>query len=350
MNSLPMNIFRAYILGGRLWPQKRWSITVFQLDALANVEPWNPFNERSLNAFYMQRPSINQMHIIRKIMDEDHRQAGLTYLVIDDERIRNDYEKSIVALHSTVNAWAHDCACSNIGELSLTQRREYAHRISLVVQACADGGTNVLWQFSCKKNMPYIPDFISGDMDSITDESRSYYSRFNVPIILTSDQAETDFTKCVKLMIERFSPNKLDFIYVFSTLGGRFDQSMGLINTLHLHRDTIALYLISDKDITFLLRPGFNYLHIKSNLLGEYCSLLPFSGSTRAVTHHLKWNITIDTELNFYSLISSSNTYDDQWLQDCNTDYVDILVENYLIWSMTYIAKVNQVNNVINSS
>ncbi|CAF1522478.1 unnamed protein product, partial [Didymodactylos carnosus] len=88
--------------------------------------------------------------------------------------------------------------------------------------------------------------------------------------------------------------------------------------------------------ITFLLKPGHNHIHIKSSLRGDYCSLLPIAESTNVITNGLKWNLNNDTELNFHSLISSSNTYDENLLKSDIIDYVHIYTEKYLVWSMTY--------------
>ncbi|CAF1343453.1 unnamed protein product [Didymodactylos carnosus] len=214
-----------------------------------------------------------------------------------------------------------------------------------IIRGCADGGSNVLREFSEKYfdhqllTDPFMPDYISGDMDSISEKTKIYYSSGNVKFIETINQSETDFTKCVRTMLQQCE--RLDVIYVFSSLCGRFDHAMGNIHTLYLINSLnlnpkLRLYLVTDQDITFLLKSGHNRIHTKSQLRGRECSLLPFAYPTRVRTDGLKWNLNNDTELNFSTLVSTSNTYDER-----NTkDYVEIYCEKPVIYSMTY--KINK--------
>ncbi|CAF0926617.1 unnamed protein product [Didymodactylos carnosus] len=206
------------------------------------------------------------------------------------------------------------------------------------IRGCADGGANMLKDFTFKlvnadEKNHFIPDYISGDMDSITSTTKNYYAKYNVQLIHTPDQNATDFTKCIQIMLERSS---LDVIYIFSTFGGRFDQAMSIIHTLYLF-PTIELYLVTDEDITFVLRPGYNHIHIKSPLRGEYCSLLPIAGPVTSVsTKGLKWNLDGNTTLDFHTLVSSSNAYDEELLKSDVADHVEVCTEKDLVWSMTY--------------
>ncbi|CAF3600404.1 unnamed protein product [Rotaria socialis] len=204
-----------------------------------------------------------------------------------------------------------------------------------IICACADGGSNELREFTLEREKErlgrFTPDFISGDFDSISSDTKQFYEqKFNVPLVVTGDQDATDFTKCLQELQKRINHESLKHIYVFCTFGGRFDQAMSIINTLYLYPD-LHIFLISDCDITFLLKPGLNLIHqIRSPMCGKYCSLIPFNGPLKVVTSGLQWNLNEQMELNFTTLISTSNAY----IED-EDDFVTISTHQSLIWSMT---------------
>lgn len=205
------------------------------------------------------------------------------------------------------------------------------------IRICADGGSNELRKFTQEKKTErygqFTPDFIIGDNDSITRETRQFYeNELKVKIIDDKDdQDSTDFTKCLKELENQMKNPPVQNIYVFCTFAGRFDQAMGIIHTLYRHPQH-NIYLISDQDITFLLKPGLNHIHqIQSSMCGEYCSLIPFAGPLKITTNGLKWNLDQGMELNFNALISTSNTYSVP-----KSDFVTIDTRGPLIWSMTF--------------
>ena len=203
------------------------------------------------------------------------------------------------------------------------------------VRVCADGGSNELQQFIIDKKESrrgcFTPDFIVGDLDSIKPEARNLYElELNVPLIEIKDQDTTDFTKCLQMLMKKQDIGSLQSIYVFCTFAGRFDQAMSIIHTLYQY-PKVDIFLISDQDITFLLKPGLNRVHqIRSPLCGTYCSLIPFTGPIKVVTSGLQWNLSEEMELNHNTLISTSNTYSEP-----RGDLVTIMTPEPLIWSMT---------------
>lgn len=205
------------------------------------------------------------------------------------------------------------------------------------IRACADGGSNELRNFTIEKKnscfQDFTPDFIGGDLDSITPETRQFYEEIlKVPVIEIADQNERDFTKCVRELVKKTDGQPLERIYVLCTFGRRFDQAMGIIHTLYLY-PKLNIFLISEDDITFLLKPGLNRIHqIESPMCDKYCSLIPFAGPVRIITNGLRWNLNEKMELNFHTLISTSNTYSKP-----KNDFVTIDTPESLIWSMTLI-------------
>ena len=126
----------------------------------------------------------------------------------------------------------------------------------------------------------------------------------------------------------------LQHIYVFCTFAGRFDQAISIIHTLYLYPN-LNIFLISDRDVTFLLKPGLNRIHqIRLPVCGKYCSLIPFDGPLQVITNGLQWNLNKQMELNFNTLISTSNAYNEP-----RNDAVTISTPKPLIWSMTIANK-----------
>ncbi|CAF2399811.1 unnamed protein product [Rotaria sp. Silwood2] len=203
------------------------------------------------------------------------------------------------------------------------------------IRACADGGSNILKIYSNEINENFLPDYISGDFDSINQQTYDYYKSIStIEFIKTDDQNLTDFTKCVRVMMEKKS--MLNNLLVFCSLGGRFDQTIGIIHSLYILNDyypNLQIYLITDHDITFLLHANkLNRIHIQSKYKGNICSLLPIGQSAHVQTEGLRWNINKTQELSFTKLVSSSNTY-----ESTTTSYVDVHTDNNIIWTMTYI-------------
>ena len=203
-----------------------------------------------------------------------------------------------------------------------------------ICRACADGGANMLKSFADELHEPFLPNYISGDFDSIHPQTRDYYrSQPDVEFITTQDQNATDFTKCVRVMLEKFPT--MENLLVFCSLGGRFDHTIGIIHTLFLLDDRyprLQTYLFTDHDLSFLLHANRqNRIHIQSKYNGDVCSLLPFGQTAHVQTSGLKWNLNPSQELSFTKLVSSSNSY-----ESTNTTHVDISTDKDIIWTMTY--------------
>ena len=160
-----------------------------------------------------------------------------------------------------------------------------------------------------------------------------YKSIPEIDFIKTQDQNATDFTKCVRVMMEKQST--LNNLLVFCSLGGRFDHTTGIIHSLYILNDNypnLQIYLITEHDITFLLHSNKqNRIDIQSKYNGNICSLLPFGQSAHVETKGLKWNLDKTQELSFTKLVSSSNTY-----ESTTTSHVDVYTDNNIIWTMTY--------------
>uniref|UniRef100_A0A674E1T9 Thiamin pyrophosphokinase 1 n=1 Tax=Salmo trutta TaxID=8032 RepID=A0A674E1T9_SALTR len=157
-----------------------------------------------------------------------------------------------------------------------------------LMRACADGAANHLYDITDGQRDSFLPDYISGDFDSITAEVKAFYTEKKCRLIETADQELTDFTKCLAIMMEEIKRQQL--------------QDMR-------HR-----------------------LGVNTGLEGEWCSLIPIGGPCRTHTTGLKWNLD-NQVLQFGKLVSTSNTYEPV-AQGDQRKPVTVTTDQPLLWSM----------------
>ncbi|XP_073188904.1 thiamine pyrophosphokinase 1 isoform X8 [Lepidochelys kempii] len=126
-----------------------------------------------------------------------------------------------------------------------------------VLRACADGGANRLYDITEGNRESFLPDYISGDFDSIKSEIREYYKVKGCELIETLDQDFTDFTKCLQILQKKIEEKGLQ---------------------------------------------GKHKLHVNTGLESNWCGLIPVGNPCDNVTTTgLKWNLNEMTRTRQYS-------------------------------------------------
>ncbi|TID21053.1 hypothetical protein CANINC_003548 [Pichia inconspicua] len=221
---------------------------------------------------------------------------------------------------------------------------------SSTLRICADGGLDRLNEY----NDSYIPDYVVGDLDSVTNRNLNFYSSIGTNIILQSSQFYMDFTKAVSvakvhLVNKNFLINLPDTIdsvekYVDSIdfpkindslkflilggIGGRFDQTLQIISQVYQNSiidNTIQFALLNSehneiihflkKGINFINYPKFNEnneLEIFGNITTKSkpnlrnVGILPLTSPAIISTNGLKWDV-INWSTSITTKVSSSN-------------------------------------------
>lgn len=173
------------------------------------------------------------------------------------------------------------------------------------IKVFADGGANRVYDKFVDSREKYLPDYVTGDFDSLRDDVREYYENRNVKVVRNPDQYSTDFMKAAKI-IEGKEHHPYD-ILALGAMGGRVDQEFHSIHFLYLaFEKNQTVYLISDESITFLLGVGTSIIRTPRTLLGETCGIIPVGVEAHITTSGFRWDIE-DWPTRFGGQMSTSN-------------------------------------------
>ncbi|MBK7629396.1 MAG: thiamine diphosphokinase [Ignavibacteriales bacterium] len=156
---------------------------------------------------------------------------------------------------------------------------------------CADGGAN-----SAKK-IGITPDFIIGDLDSVSNSTLKYFNKQS-KIIKYKRQNDTDVEKGLKFAITK----KFDEVVLLGVTGDRLDHTICNLGIVIKYFHQIKINLVSEK--SFLI-PAIKSINLKSKI-GETISLYAFNKETKITSTGLKYKLNL-TALPFGIKESTSN-------------------------------------------
>lgn len=137
---------------------------------------------------------------------------------------------------------------------------------------CCDGAVDKLVRLG------YEPDWIIGDMDSISDASRE---RYQERIVAAPDQNRNDLTKAFKLCLERGWRD----IAVTGATGGREDHTLGNLSLLVDFARQLRIVLLSD---TGVFLPLTDSSSVEAEV-GQQISIFSFDPETSIDSTGLKY-------------------------------------------------------------
>ncbi|XP_044743150.1 thiamin pyrophosphokinase 1 isoform X2 [Chrysoperla carnea] len=209
------------------------------------------------------------------------------------------------------------------------------------LRVTVDGGTDRWLNWAKQhayfiKDKPPIPDYVTGDFDSIRAETRTFIEQNLISkdrMLSTPDQNETDFTKSLLEISKIISKGNLtiDGVLVVAESCGRIDHIFGNVNTLHKVENilgNIPVFLLAHNSIAWLLKANIKHIiEIPEKLRGYWTSLIPLCGRTENIsTTGLKWNLD-NGVMEFGSLVSTSNSYGSE-------SVVTVQTSKHLLWAM----------------
>jgi len=178
-------------------------------------------------------------------------------------------------------------------------------------RCCADGGANRLYETlgDDESRTEFTPDLVKGDLDSIRDEVRAYYTDQGIPVVHDMDQNSTDLMKCIAALEEMEHAGGVQYdIVLLGGLSGRLDQTIHTLSYLHkLRLSRPRVFAVTDDNVGWVLDAGEHIIEIDHDLLGKTCGLLPVGiDSTILTTSGLRWNLDKHPS-SFDGMVSTSN-------------------------------------------
>ena len=148
---------------------------------------------------------------------------------------------------------------------------------------CCDGAVNIL------ETNEIVPDFIMGDMDSISPDLKDKYSDI---IISMSDQAENDLRKAISWAEE----NNVTKAAILGASGKRDDHSLANIFTLLQYPSKLDLTIYTNYGIFSVVKGEQKF----DSFTGEQVSLFSADQNIKITSTYLKYNLNNNKLTNLY--------------------------------------------------
>jgi len=162
-----------------------------------------------------------------------------------------------------------------------------------------------------------LPSIIHGDLDSLRDDVRQYYSSHGVEVSQDPDQYSTDFGKAMRkiMSVESTSPRRE--ILVLGTLSGRVDQGLGLLHEM-IREETedpnTRLWLFSETNVSFILKRGRSNVQtaLSTGYFTRNVGIIPIYGPAIITTSGLEWDVTSWHTRMGYQVSTSNHSVEEQ--------------------------------------
>lgn len=156
---------------------------------------------------------------------------------------------------------------------------------------CADGGADS----ALKLNL--VPDYIIGDLDSISNKALKHYSK-SAKILKYTRQNDTDVEKCLKYAIKK----KCTEAVLLGATGDRLDHSFCNLGIVLKFFDKISVKIVHQKSIL----NAYSGKVILKTFPGEVISLYGINEKTKITSQGLKYPLQ-NVPLPFGQKESTSN-------------------------------------------
>ena len=183
------------------------------------------------------------------------------------------------------------CIIFGNGKPPLKSVLSFLNKKGYSILICADGGANAA------KKMNVLPDYIIGDLDSISKDTVKYYTGKS-EIIKISRQNDTDIEKCIKYAIKK----KLDDIVLTGVTGDRLDHTFCNIGIVLKFSPLAKIRIIAENSY---LAPYSGNINIRT-CSGETISLYGLDSKTRILSEGLHYPLK-NTAIPFGVKESTSN-------------------------------------------
>ena len=208
-------------------------------------------------------------------------------------------------------------------------------------RVCADGGATLLRDLGGGSCPP--PDFIVGDLDSVTADTLEHYKSLGTQVVdLSHDQDTTDLEKCYRVILDKTDfwreanaeasvsaanddddDRGGDVLLILGAFGGKFDREMSNLNVV-LKYGHLNSVLIGCASLARVITPGKAEILLDFDVEGPGCSLIPLCGEAVVTTTGLKWNLNKEP-LSFGNLVSTSN--------EAVEERVTVETDKAIVWS-----------------
>ena len=80
------------------------------------------------------------------------------------------------------------------------------------------------------------------------------------------------------------------FWWCAGALGGRLDHTLGNLNSLYSHPDQ-KIVLLGEGNVVHLLQPGTTHVHVRRDVEGLHCGVIPLCEPVTVSSKGLKWDM-----------------------------------------------------------